>query len=243
MLSKRWPLLSPLEVNPLFFQVPSYSHFKRLVDFLLALVLIVATAPLLVLACLLIKLSSNGPMLYSQVRVGRDRRLFRIYKIRTMHQNCERFSGPQWSQENDPRVTPVGRFLRGTHLDELPQLWNVLLGDMSLIGPRPERPEFVEQLEKAIPRYAERLGVRPGISGLAQVNLPPDSDLDGVRLKLFYDLHYIENLSPSLDLRLHLSTALFMLGLPFGVSTILLALRPLEGKQAPLEPTRTTADF
>ena len=128
---------------------------------------------------------------------------------------CESLTGARWAVPGDPRITPVGRFLRRTHLDELPQLWNVLRGDMSLIGPRPERPEFVPQLEHAIPYYRERLTVRPGVTGLAQVQLPPDTDLDSVRVKLAYDLYYARNLGLWLDLRVCFATALKMLGLPF----------------------------
>src|SRR5664280_1346152 len=102
-----------------------------------------------------VTLTSRGPVIYSQVRLGRNRRPFRIYKIRTMHHNCERTTGPTWSTENDPRVTALGRFMRRAHLDELPQLWNILIGEMSLVGPRPERPEFVVELEAVLPRYAE----------------------------------------------------------------------------------------
>src|SRR5205823_10851019 len=158
---------------------------------------------------------SRGPVFYSQTRLGRGGRPFRIYKIRTMVHNCERQSGARWCTSGDPRITPVGRFLRATHLDELPQLWNVLRGDMSLIGPRPERPEIIAALERAIPRYHDRLLVRPGLSGLAQVQLPADTDLHSVRRKLAYDLYYVEQLGAWLDLRLALATALYLLRVPF----------------------------
>jgi lipopolysaccharide/colanic/teichoic acid biosynthesis glycosyltransferase len=188
-----------------------------------------------------VKLTSRGPAIYAQVRLGRDRHPFPIFKIRSMYHDCERLTGPAWSTGNDPRVTPVGRFLRVTHLDELPQLWNVVRGDMSLIGPRPERPEFVDHLEQAIPRYGERLAVRPGVSGLAQVNLPADTDQESVRRKLGYDLHYVAHAGPWLDLRLMLATALFLTGVPFATSTRLLALRPFG--DAPARPRRRpTAD-
>jgi lipopolysaccharide/colanic/teichoic acid biosynthesis glycosyltransferase len=211
-----------------------YIIIKRLLDFSVALVLIVATAPLYLLAAALVKLTSDGPVVYTQVRVGRGRRLFTIYKIRTMYDDCERLTGPRWSTENDPRVTPVGRFLRRTHLDELPQLWNVLKGEMSLVGPRPERPEFVGRLEKELPRYGERLGVDPGVTGLAQVNLPPDTDHECVRRKLVYDLYYMENRGLWIDLRIIVGTGLFLLGVPFAASSRLLGLRP-EGMPV-LEP-------
>src|SRR5207253_4196733 len=142
------------------------------------------------------------PVFYSQIRLGRGGKPFAIYKIRTMTHNCEKVSGAQWSTPGDARITPVGRFLRKTHLDELPQLWNVLRADMSLVGPRPERPEFVPKLEHALPRYRDRLAVRPGVSGLAQVQLPPDTDLASVRRKLAHDLFYVERMSFWLDLRI-----------------------------------------
>ena len=202
------------------------DRLKRTVDFTLAVILTVLTAPLLVLAVLLVKLTSAGPVIYSQTRLGRHRRAFTIYKIRSMYHDCERVSGPKWSSGDDPRVTPVGRFLRRSHLDELPQLWNVVKGEMSLVGPRPERPEFIAQLEKSLPRYGERLDVWPGLTGIAQVNLPPDVDQESVRRKLAYDLYYVENRSFWLDLRLILSTGLFLSGIPFASSARFLSLIP-----------------
>jgi lipopolysaccharide/colanic/teichoic acid biosynthesis glycosyltransferase len=198
--------------------------WERIIDGTIALVLLVLAAPLMVVAMVLVKATSPGPVIYTQTRLGLNRRRFTIYKIRTMTHNCEQLSGPCWSAGNDPRVTPVGRFLRQTHLDELPQLWNVLRGDMSLVGPRPERPEFFARLEQAIPQYAERLTVRPGLTGLAQMKLPPDTDLRSVRRKLAYDLHYIERRRPGLDLRILLGTGLFLLGIPFTISCGLLGL-------------------
>ena len=151
-------------------------------------------APLILLAMALVKLTSRGPAIYRQVRAGLGGRPFTIYKIRTMAHDCEARTGPVWATADDPRVTPLGRFLRRSHLDELPQLWNVLRGEMSLVGPRPERPEFVAQLQRAIPDYRRRLQVPPGVTGLAQVQLPPDTDLAGVRRKLVYDLYYIRRM-------------------------------------------------
>ena len=133
---------------------------------------------------------------------ARDGRPFTLFKIRTMAHDCEKASGARWSTPGDPRITRVGAFLRKTHLDELPQLWNVLRGDMSLVGPRPERPEFTPLLEQVVPHYRDRLAVRPGVTGLAQVQLPADTDLDSVRRKLAYDLYYIRHLNGWLDLRL-----------------------------------------
>jgi lipopolysaccharide/colanic/teichoic acid biosynthesis glycosyltransferase len=201
-----------------------YPAVKAALDFLLALFLLVLALPVLAVTALLVKLTSRGPAFYSQVRLGRGGRPYRIYKLRTMVHDCEKHSGVCWASAGDPRITPLGRLLRRTHLDELPQLWNVLKGDMSLVGPRPERPEFVPELERAIPQYQARLLVRPGITGLAQVQLPPDTDLDSVRRKLRLDLHYLQKMSFWLDLRLMLCTAFNVLGMPFRLSRRLLRI-------------------
>lgn len=192
-----------------------YVAAKASLDFGFALVLLVLTGPLILLAMLLVKLTSRGPAIYSQTRLGRDGEPFTIYKLRTMTFNCESLTGAQWSKPGDSRVTGLGRWLRRTHIDELPQLWNVLRGDMSLIGPRPERPEFVPQLEQAIPHYRQRLNVRPGVTGLAQVQLPPDTDLDSVRIKLAYDLYYAKHVGFTLDLCIYAATFFKMVGMPF----------------------------
>lgn len=200
----------------------TYASWKRAVDLALSCILLVPAVPLMVLGMALVRLTSRGPALYSQVRLGLHGRRYRIYKIRSMTDRCESQSGPRWSTPGDPRVTAIGRFLRATHLDELPQLWNVIRGDMSLVGPRPERPEFVGELERLIPHYSARMLVRPGITGLAQVQLPPDSDLESVRRKVACDLYYLRSLSLSLDLRILLSTMIGVVGLPFVVSRKLL---------------------
>jgi lipopolysaccharide/colanic/teichoic acid biosynthesis glycosyltransferase len=187
-----------------------YLPFKAAWEFGLALVMLVAAAPIIAVSALLVKLTSRGPALYTQTRVGKDGHVFTIYKIRTMIHNCESLTGPRWAIPGDPRVTRVGRLLRLTHLDELPQLLNVLKGDMGLIGPRPERPE----LEQGLARYRERLTVRPGLTGLAQIQLPPDTDLDSVRRKLACDLYYIEHLGPRLDLSILMCTVFYVFGLP-----------------------------
>jgi lipopolysaccharide/colanic/teichoic acid biosynthesis glycosyltransferase len=184
---------------------------KRGFDFLVALALCLPALPLILLSVLLVKLTSRGPAFYSQVRLGLNGRPFRIYKVRSMVVESEK-DGACWSQPGDPRVTRIGRFLRKTHLDELPQLWNVLWGDMSLVGPRPERPEFVPALEQSVPRYRDRLLVCPGLTGLAQVQLPPDSDMESVRRKVACDLFYIGNRSLWLDVRLILVTSFYLLG-------------------------------
>jgi lipopolysaccharide/colanic/teichoic acid biosynthesis glycosyltransferase len=192
-----------------------YVWCKPGIEFAAALVLLVFAAPIILLTALLVKLTSRGPAFYSQTRLGRDGRAFTLYKVRTMAHNCEKGSGARWSTPGDPRITLVGALLRKTHLDELPQLWNVLRGDMSLVGPRPERPEFTPALERAFPHYRDRLTVRPGVTGLAQVQLPPDTDLDSVRRKLAYDLYYIRHLNVWLDCRLIVCTALHMVGVPY----------------------------
>src|SRR5262245_35725785 len=188
---------------------------KRLVDFGLALVLLLVSLPVLVVVAALVKATSRGPVLYRQTRLGRYGRPYTLYKIRTMVADSERH-GAVWSKPGDPRVTRVGRFLRRTHLDELPQLWNVLRGHMSLVGPRPERPEIIPALAAAVPHYCERLRVRPGLTGLAQVQLAADTGLDSVRQKVTYDLWYLERCGVGLDLRILLATALKLCGVRFG---------------------------
>jgi lipopolysaccharide/colanic/teichoic acid biosynthesis glycosyltransferase len=185
---------------------PTPTVRRRVVDFCLALVLLTCTWPVILAAALLIRLSSRGPAFYLQTRLGLYGRPFRIHKLRTMQHDCESQSGPRWSTNGDPRIVPLGRFLRRTHIDELPQLWNVLRGEMSLVGPRPERPEFVPQLERVVPCYRDRLLVLPGLTGLAQIHLPPDTDLASVRHKLAYDLYYVRQQSFWLDLRILAAT-------------------------------------
>jgi lipopolysaccharide/colanic/teichoic acid biosynthesis glycosyltransferase len=191
---------------------------KVSVDFIGAFVLLLLTAPVMLLAVVAVKLTSRGPVFYTQTRLGRGGRPYKIIKIRTMFDNCEAASGPRWATARDPRVTPVGRLLRRTHIDELPQLLNVLRAEMSLVGPRPERPEFVPELARVIPGYRERLAVRPGVTGLAQVQLPPDTDLGQVRRKLAYDLYYIDNMGVWLDLRILVNTVCHVFGIPFAWS-------------------------
>jgi lipopolysaccharide/colanic/teichoic acid biosynthesis glycosyltransferase len=193
---------------------PWYAAGKAVAEFAAALLLLLLALPLIVAAAVLVKLTSRGPAFYTQTRMGRRGRPFTIYKLRTMIHNCESLTGPRWAMPDDPRVTWVGSFLRKAHLDELPQLLNVLRGDMSLIGPRPERPELIPELEQELPRYRERLAVRPGLTGLAQIQLPPDTDLGSVRRKLACDLFYVEHFGPRLDLGLLVCTVLYVLRLP-----------------------------
>jgi lipopolysaccharide/colanic/teichoic acid biosynthesis glycosyltransferase len=193
----------------------AYIRVKLALDILAAGLLSIVALPLVLAAAFLVKVTSRGPAFYSQMRLGRNGRPFKIYKVRTMVHDCESFSGPRWSTPGDPRIIPVGRLLRRTHVDELPQLLNVLRGQMSLIGPRPERPEFLAVLEQAVPNYRNRLLVRPGVTGLAQVHLPADTDLFSVRRKLAYDVAYIQRMSALLDLQILLCTFLYALGVPF----------------------------
>jgi lipopolysaccharide/colanic/teichoic acid biosynthesis glycosyltransferase len=194
-----------------------YLAVKSLLEFVFATFLLILTSPLILLTVMLVKLTSRGPGIYSQVRLGRLSKPYRIYKIRTMVHECEKQSGVRWSCEHDPRVAPLGRLLRRTHVDELPQLWNVIRGDMSLIGPRPERPEIVPALELAIPHYPDRFLVRPGVTGLAQVQLPADTDIESVRRKLAYDLYYVRQVSFWLDLRILCCTIFKVAGVPYHV--------------------------
>ncbi len=193
----------------------SYESIKRWLDIALALIILLTSAPIIFISLFLVRLNSRGPSIYLQKRLGLGGKVFTIYKIRTMYLDSERDGVPRWCVPGDPRVTPVGRFLRWSHADELPQLINVLKGEMSLVGPRPERPELLGQLERAMPNYRQRLTVRPGLTGLAQVQQPPDTNLSSVRRKLNYDLCYVEGISLWLDVRVMLGTVLKCLGVPF----------------------------
>src|SRR5262245_3564959 len=203
---------------------PRPDWAQRALDLVVGSALAVLAAPVIGLAMLAVKLTSRGPAIYTQTRLGRYGKLFVLYKLRSMTHNCETKSGVQWCKQNDARVTRVGWLLRKTHIDELPQLWNILRGEMSLVGPRPERPEIVAKLEVLLPRYRDRLAVRPGLTGLAQVQLPPDTDLESVRRKLKYDLHYVQTGSAWMDVRLLISTAFHVMKLPFVLSRFLLGL-------------------
>jgi lipopolysaccharide/colanic/teichoic acid biosynthesis glycosyltransferase len=193
----------------------SRTYFARKVglDWALAAILAIPALPAIAVLVLLVRLTSRGPGIFSQLRVGRHGRTYHMYKIRTMVQDAERRTGPIWATTNDPRVTWLGKYLRKLHLDELPQIWNVLKGDMSFVGPRPERPEFTHRLAAEIPGYAQRLVVLPGITGLAQVNLPPDTDLESVRRKLALDMEYVHRGGLWLDIRLMVCTGLRAIGI------------------------------
>mgnify|MGYP001065359330 CR=1 FL=1 len=191
-----------------------YEKLKARLEGPIALALLILTGPIILAAMFLVRLTSRGPALFSQTRLGLDGRVFSVYKIRTMHLDCERDTGPVWSLPGDSRVIPVGRFLRWSHIDELPQLFNILKGEMSLIGPRPERPEIAADLEIALPHYRRRLAVRPGLTGLAQVLQAPDTDVECVRRKLVYDRCYVEQMGLRLDACILVATVLLLLGVP-----------------------------
>lgn len=173
---------------------------KRVIEFIFALVTLIVGAPIWLIVASAIWLQDRHFVIYSQDRLGFEGREFRIHKFRSMIPDAEKHSGPTWATEDDPRITPIGKFIRKTRLDEVPQLWNVLRGEMSLVGPRPERRYFVDQLAKEIPLYRRRLLVKPGITGWAQTKGAYDVSVDDVREKLKYDLYYIENMSLRFDL-------------------------------------------
>jgi len=178
---------------------------KNVIDFSVAVILLILTLPLTIGAAILIKLTSKGPIFYSQQRVGLGGVVFTIYKFRSMRTDAEK-DGARWASVNDDRITPIGRFMRKTRIDELPQLWNVLKGEMSMVGPRPERPEFVRKLRQEIPFYDMRHMMRPGLSGWAQVRYQYGSSIEDAHEKLRYDLYYIKNYSVFLDLTILLET-------------------------------------
>jgi lipopolysaccharide/colanic/teichoic acid biosynthesis glycosyltransferase len=208
-----------------------YAILKRGLDVILSALALLALLPLFILVAIAIKLDSPGPIVYSQVRVGLNRRRrreganpvggerrkadsfgrpFKIYKFRSMVVDAERKTGPVWATKTDSRVTRLGKFLRKTRIDETPQLWNVLLGDMSIVGPRPERPTFVRSFAESLPGYPERCAALPGITGLAQVKSQYDSSIETVNRKLQYDLYYVRHGRLMLDLKIMAATVKVM---------------------------------
>jgi exopolysaccharide biosynthesis polyprenyl glycosylphosphotransferase len=177
-----------------------------MLDLSLSIILAIVSAPFMALTAMAIRLDSAGPLLYSQGRVGENGAIFKIYKFRSMRTDAELTGEPVWARENDERVTRVGRFIRTSRLDELPQLWNVMRGDMSFVGPRPERPFFVDQLAQEIPFYLQRHAVKPGLTGWAQVKYRYGSTVEDAMEKLRYDLYYIKHLSIVFDLTIVLDT-------------------------------------
>lgn len=187
-----------------------YQYLKRLLDVLGVILIAIPAVVLGLLTAALVKITSRGPAIYRQVRVGRNEREFTIYKFRSMVIDAE-VNGAQWAGENDPRVTAVGRFIRKTRLDEIPQIYNVIRGDMSFIGPRPERPEFVTELTRRVPHYHLRHLIRPGLTGWAQVRYRYGASEEDAAQKLMYDLFYVKNVSLVLDIRIALKTVLTIL--------------------------------
>jgi exopolysaccharide biosynthesis polyprenyl glycosylphosphotransferase len=202
-VNDNWALILPLEGSPL---LSPYAISKRLIEVLLSLIGMVICLPFFPLVALAIRLDSPGSVFYSQERVGLNGRIFRVYKFRTMRQNAEAQTGAVFSVRGDPRVTRLGRFMRKVRIDELPQLYNILRGDMSLIGPRPERPEHVARLTEKIPFYRTRNVIRPGLTGWAQVRYEYGSTDEDAMIKLQYDLYYIRHQSLVLDLNILIRT-------------------------------------
>lgn len=178
------------------------KKIKRLMDIFMSFILIVITSPATLLTALAIRIESKGPIFYKQERMGQNGKVFKIYKFRSMVHDAEKHTGPVWSTKDDPRITKVGKFIRKVRLDEIPQVINIFKGDMSFVGPRPERPFFVEKLSHEIPLYKRRLKVRPGVTGWAQVKHKYDENVEDVKVKLKYDLFYIENMSLRMDFKI-----------------------------------------
>jgi len=190
------------------FQVRNTARFiKRTIDILLSSFVLVLLIPIFLIVSAFIALDSKGGVFYKQTRTGLQGKPFEIYKFRSMRQDAEAKDAPQWAQEEDPRITRIGKFIRKTRIDELPQLINILKGEMSIVGPRPERPYFVEQLSKDIPFYNDRHRVKPGLTGWAQINYQYGSTSDDAREKLKYDLYYMKNFSVILDIVIMIKTA------------------------------------
>jgi len=200
-------LIFSAELGPNPNRVMMQSVYSMIIAFVAALI----TLPIMALVAIAVKLSSSGPALYRQQRVGKNDVAFTLYKFRSMYADAEADSGAVWAKKDDPRITPVGKWLRRLRLDELPQLFNVLKGDMSIVGPRPERPEFVAELERKIPYYRQRHCVKPGITGWAQINHKYGDTIEDTIVKLEYDLYYIKNLAPALDAFIMFHTAKVML--------------------------------
>ncbi|MBS4036026.1 MAG: sugar transferase [Ignavibacterium sp.] len=178
------------------------KKLKRLLDIVISFILLVIGLPVVIISAIAIKLDSKGPVFFKQERSGMNGKSFKMVKFRSMYQDAEKLTGPVWSQKDDPRITKVGRIIRKLRIDEIPQMYNVLKGEMSLVGPRPERPFFVEKLSEQIPYYKRRLKVRPGITGWAQVKHKYDESIEDVKIKLRYDLFYIENMSIRMDMKI-----------------------------------------
>ena len=189
-----------------FYKSRTRRFFKRSTDVIISLAMLILFSPLILVTAILIKIDSTGPVLFSQERVGKNKNPYLLYKFRSMVQDAEKQTGPVWASDNDKRITRVGTIIRKWRIDELPQLWNVLKGDMSFVGPRPEREFFVKKLEDIIPYYGERFSVKPGITGWAQVCYGYGASVDDTVEKVNYDLFYIKNMSSFMDLMIILRT-------------------------------------
>ena len=187
------------------------KRLKRLLDVIASFIILIITLPVIIITAIAIKLDSKGPVFFKQERSGMNNATFRIIKFRSMYKDAEKLTGPVWSSKDDPRVTRVGKIIRKVRIDELPQMINVLKGEMSIVGPRPERPFFVEKLSEEIPYYKRRLKVRPGITGWAQVKHKYDESVEDVKIKLRYDLFYIENMSLRMDFKIIFRTIFVVL--------------------------------
>ncbi|CEN24995.1 glycosyltransferase [[Clostridium] sordellii] len=180
-----------------------YEILKRILDIISSLLGLIVAIPIILVIAIIIKLEDNGPVFYSQQRLGKDEKNFFVYKLRSMRVDAEKYGGAQWAQKDDPRITKIGKFIRKTRIDEIPQLFNILKGDMSLIGPRPERPELTYKFNKEIPGFIDRLVIKPGLTGLAQVNGGYDISPEE---KLKWDIIYIKNRNIFLDISIVFKT-------------------------------------
>ena len=201
-------ILTEKEILIFNFYIPKYSYQQRiklLTEILLSIILLTLSSPILIICGFLIWITDKGPIFYSQIRVGKNGKHFRIWKLRSMHINAEK-DGIKWATKNDERITFIGKIIRRARIDELPQLFSVIKGDMSLIGPRPERPEFNKSLSEKIENYELRHTIRPGLSGWAQVNYPYAASIDDAKQKLSYDLYYIKNYSLLIDILIFFRT-------------------------------------
>ncbi len=187
------------------------AQIKRIIDIVVSCAVLALGAPLWLAIAAVIRFTSPGRAIYNQERIGQNGKPFIMHKFRSMYQDAEKRTGPTWASKQDPRITPIGRFIRKTRLDEIPQFINVLMGEMSLVGPRPERAFFIQQLQQEIPWYIRRIKMKPGITGWAQVKHKYDASIEDVKQKVMYDLYYFENMSLKLDLKIMLHTILVVL--------------------------------
>jgi len=221
---------------------PRAEQIRNFIEFMLALLILLVSMPIILIAFALVRATSRGPVIYAQKRLGRGGLVFTIYKIRTMFRDSEPH-GARWAVPGDPRITPVGRLLRWSHVDELPQLINIMQGKMSLVGPRPERPEIAGQIERVYPEYRRRLNVRPGVTGLAQVLQPPDTNLSMVSSKLSLDLYYIAHASFWLDVRIILATVPHVFRVPEKQIARIFGFPRISSQRAPESSPATVESF